>query len=104
VRWLSVSGEVPTSEIIYLCMILIGMLLVGTVGVSFVRKWLSRNDDTPGGGFTFSDLRQLHREGKLTDAEFERVRAKLVAKISKAGPPAGPGKNPMDGGDSMDRP
>jgi hypothetical protein len=92
------SGDAPSAEIIFLCMILVGMLVFGTVGVWLIRKWMARTDDTPAKGFTFSDLRQLHKEGKITDAEFERVRAKLGGKVSGRSGGAGPGKGPAGGG------
>lgn len=98
------TGEAPSGEIIVLCMILIGMLLFGTLGVWLLRKWLGRNDDTPARGFTFSDLRQLHKEGKLTDAEFERVRARMAAKFSGRPGGAGPGKGPPNGGQAAGGP
>lgn len=54
-------------------------ILVGFVVVARLRHWL-KEDDTPVGiGFTLSDLRQLHREGKMSDEEFEKAREKMIA-------------------------
>ena len=59
--------------------ILLALLLVGFAAVSKLRQWL-KTDDTPVGlGFSLSDLRQLHREGKMTDEEFEKARSRIVA-------------------------
>jgi len=61
-------------------LVLIALLLVGYFAVMTLRNWLKSNDAPTGGiGFTLSDLRQLHREGKMTDAEFERAREKMVS-------------------------
>ena len=90
--------DLPIREILVPCLILFGMLIVGTVGVTVLRKWLARKDETPAGGFSFNDLRQLHRDGKLTDAEFERVRARLAGKVARGQGGQGPGKGPPAGG------
>jgi hypothetical protein len=60
-------------------LVLICLLVVGFFAISKLRQWL-REDDTPapGIGFTLSDLRQLHKQGQMTDEEFERAKAKIV--------------------------
>jgi hypothetical protein len=95
--YLADSEDLPIREILVPCLILFGMLIVGTVGVTVLRKWLGRKDNAPAGGFSFNDLRQMHRDGKLTDAEFERVRARLGGKLARGGGGQGPGKGPMEG-------
>ena len=59
--------------------VLIALIFLGFFAVSWVRSWLKSDDSVGGIGFSLSDLRQLHREGKMTDEEFERARAKMVA-------------------------
>ena len=65
-------------------LVLIVLIIAGAAGVLMLRRWL-KEDDTPAGGvgegvgFSLSDLRQLHREGKITDEELERARSKMVA-------------------------
>lgn len=63
---------------------LIGLLLIGFVAVAQVKKRLVRPEDTSGPGFTLSDLRALHRAGKMTDAEFEKAKEVVVAAAKKA--------------------
>jgi hypothetical protein len=63
-------------------LVLILLIIGGAAGVMWLRRWLKEEDvpTTSGGiGFTLSDLRQLHREGKMTDEEYERARSKMVA-------------------------
>jgi hypothetical protein len=63
-------------------LVLIVLLIVGAAGVMWLRRWMKEQDlptSTGGIGFTLSDLRQLHREGKMTDEEFERARSKMVS-------------------------
>ena len=60
-------------------LVLICLLVGGFFAIAKLRQWL-REDDTPAPaiGFTLSDLRQLHRQGQMTDEEFERAKAKIV--------------------------
>src|SRR5947208_1741054 len=49
--------------------------------VSVVRKRFKDDAEITAGpttGFTLSDLRQLHKSGQMTDAEFERAKEKIV--------------------------
>jgi uncharacterized membrane protein len=60
-------------------LVLICLLMVGLFAISKLRQWM-RDDDmpAPGIGFTLSDLRQLHKQGQMTDEEFERAKSKIV--------------------------
>lgn len=60
-------------------LVLLALLLIGFFAISRLRQWL-KEDDTPVGGigFTLSDLRQLHKQGQMTDAEYERAKAKIL--------------------------
>lgn len=60
-------------------LVLICLLVAGFFAVSKLRQWL-KEDDVPGPaiGFTLSDLRQLHKQGKMSDEEFERARSLIV--------------------------
>ncbi len=59
------------------------LLLVGFGGYSLLKRWMRADEpsagEADGRGFGLSDLRQLHREGKLSTEEFEATRAKIVA-------------------------
>jgi hypothetical protein len=64
--------------------VLIFALVLMFGAVAAYRKWM-RTDDTPTGpGFTLSDLRKLHKEGKMTAEEFEKAKAVLIGS-AKAG-------------------
>ena len=47
------------------------------------RRIREAEQSTPLRGFTLDDLRQLKRDGKLTDAEFDRAKAKLVSNVQQ---------------------
>ncbi|MEO1235499.1 MAG: SHOCT domain-containing protein [Planctomycetota bacterium] len=59
------------------------------LGVSFflIRKWLLRDEDQASPvtmGFTLADLREMHAQGQLSDAEFEAAKAKMLARLRVA--------------------
>src|SRR5438874_13559628 len=65
-----------------LILIVILILLFG--GIVLYRKWMNADDTTTGEGFTLSDLRRLHKEGKMTDGEFESAKAILIGSLKAA--------------------
>ena len=71
--------------------ILIAIILVLFGTIVLYRRWMNADETTSAAGFTLSDLRRLHKEGKMTDAEFESAKAILIGslKASTAKPPEG---------------
>lgn len=43
------------------------------------RRYQQDVDNAGGDVFSLGDLRRLHREGQLTDEEFERAKAQIIA-------------------------
>lgn len=77
----------------WLALVLIIALVAATwVARKYLFTWMNTTDDITSGGFTLADLRQLHKAGKMTDEEFERAKAQLLAETKR--PP-----NPASGGD-----
>jgi hypothetical protein len=75
----SILGQSGAGGAIGWSIVLIVLVVIALVGVMRLRKWFQEEDLPSGGiGFTLSDLRQLHREGKMSDEEFERARSKMV--------------------------
>lgn len=58
-------------------------VVIATIVIRLVRRWYKASDLPPASGFTMADLRQLHRDGKMTDEEFERAKA-LITKAHSA--------------------
>ena len=58
--------------------IIAGVLLAG---LSVVRRRMREGATFAARDFSLGDLRTLHREGKLSDEEFERAKAKLVSGV-----------------------
>jgi len=89
--------------------VVIAVTLLAFAGASYVRRWM-RSADEPAGdgrGFTLSDLRELHRQGKMSDAEYEATRAQLVGAakrmVDQLPPvlPRTPNRRKPDGGPDM---
>jgi hypothetical protein len=86
--------------------ILIVVVLVLFGGVFFYRRWMNAEDTTSAEGFTLSDLRRLHKEGKMSTEEFEKAKAVLIGSLRPAAtadkPTPGPKTDPP--GFDMGRP
>jgi uncharacterized membrane protein len=63
--------------------ILIVLLILIFFAYSQLKRWMQGRDDPTGGGFTLSDLRELHRQGKMSTPEFEAAKAKMVENARK---------------------
>src|SRR3954454_1446171 len=78
-------------------LVLIVSLVVMFGAVVAFRKWM-KSDDAPtsGPGFTLSDLRRLHKEGKMTDEEFDKAKMVLIgtAKVGTDKPVLGDRQRP----------
>jgi uncharacterized membrane protein len=71
-------------NVMWWSVVLIGLLLAAFVAVAQVKKRLIRSDDTSGSGFSLSELRRLHREGKMSDEEFEKAKLVIVGAAQRA--------------------
>jgi hypothetical protein len=67
-----------SSPFLWITILLVVVLIFAGV-VFWLRQRLSPHEDFRGEGFTLGDLRRLHKEGKLSDAEFERAKAGMIA-------------------------
>ena len=68
------------SEVYFWSLVLLVVLIALFGGIMLLRKWINADQPTSTGpGFTLSDLRELHRQGKMSDEEFERAKSKMIA-------------------------
>jgi hypothetical protein len=86
--------------IILACAGLIVFCVIGAMLVLWVRRRLLAKSDAPGStGFSLSDLRELHRTGKMSDEEFAKARDRVVAAAKRTiarDASADPKKGPTD--------
>lgn len=81
------AQDIPTGQIILWSAILILTILGLFVLLSVYRKWMTSSESTSGGpGFTLSDLRRLHKEGKMTTEEYEKAKALIIGPLTTALP------------------
>jgi len=67
-----------------LCAVLVLLILLAFVAYSYLKRWMNQTDESVQIGFSLSDLREMHRQGKMSDEEFELTRAKMVASAKRA--------------------
>jgi hypothetical protein len=73
------SGDSGMASVLGWSLVLIAMLVGAFFAIARLRAWL-KQDETPASvGFSLTDLRALHRAGKMTDEEFEKARSLMVA-------------------------
>jgi hypothetical protein len=81
------AQDIPTGQIILWSAVLILILLGLFVFLSFYRKWMTSSEPTTGGpAFTLSDLRKLHKEGKMTTEEYEKAKAAIIGPLKTSLP------------------
>lgn len=74
-----------TASILVLSGLILVLCVVGFVLIAWARKRLKSDDSGLGPtGFTLADLRRLHKQGQITDQEYERARAQLVSAAQRS--------------------
>ena len=79
-RILAQSGS-SEGDVLIWGLVLIAMVIGLFVVVAILRKKMSPNEDFHGIGFTLSDLRQMHKSGKMSDEEFNRAKTALLGNM-----------------------
>ncbi len=59
--------------------IILLLMIAAYFGYGRLKRWLKQPDEPAPGGFTLGDLRDLLRSGKLTQAEYDIAREKIVS-------------------------
>jgi hypothetical protein len=77
--FLAQTDTTPLAPVIEWSVVLLVILILAFAGYSWFKRWMNDTDTSAGPGFTFSDLRELHRQGKITNEEFETARLKMTA-------------------------
>lgn len=76
------SSDIGT--VIIASIAIIGACIGGFYVIARLRKKMKEDDyaATPGaGGFTLTDLRELHKSGQMTDEEFDKAKHLIVASM-----------------------
>ena len=84
---LLLANEVPLSTILIALLGVIATVVIGLIVISQVKKQLASDEDEEKGqpgGFTLSDLRDLHKDGQMSDEEFARAKGKIIESARRA--------------------
>ena len=90
-----------SGSIVWWTLVLFVIVIGGFILVVQVKRWASKDDEGSGENFTLSDLRRLHKAGKMTTEEYEKAREAIVVLAQRAQPkPESPGsKAPLGSSD-----
>lgn len=79
------ASENSSYSVFVWSLVLVAAVIGGFWLVTMVKRWLTASgDEQPKSlGFSLSDLRELHRSGKLSDEEYERARTKMAASLKR---------------------
>jgi hypothetical protein len=73
------------SSVILWSGVLIGIVILAFLAYAQFKRWMREPEtSSSSAGFTLSDLRELHRQGKMTEAEFELAKTKILGSAKKA--------------------
>ncbi len=78
--------------------VLIVLLVIAFAAYSYLKRWMKSADEPMVTGFTLSDMKELHRQGKMSTEEFELARARMVAaakRMTDKLPPVIPSRKPQ---------
>src|SRR5437868_12272546 len=78
------AGSANSVSVIIWSGVLLGLIILAFLAYAALKRWMKDPEvSSSATGFTLSDLRELHRQGKMTTEEFEMARTKMVASAKK---------------------
>ena len=104
------AGRRGVTGVVFWSTVLVVLILVAFAGYTLLRRWMrtdGADSSAPARGFTLSELREMHRQGELSDAEYEATRAQMLGAAKRAAdrmPPVLPRKPQRPAPPSTDDP
>src|SRR5690554_1191289 len=80
----SLAQTPSIAPVFFWLLVLLGLVVIAAAAALWLRRWYRSDQSTAAIGFTLGDLRRLHREGQMTDDEFERAKARMIAGAKRA--------------------
>jgi len=81
-QYIQLLAKISTENILWISGVSGLLLLGGGLAFWFIRKKLHPAEDQPptldATPFTLDQIRQLHQQGQLSDAEFENLKQKIL--------------------------
>lgn len=77
------SRDMPVRDILIWSAVFLGLLLLLGAAIAIARRVRqSMNRSEQQAPFTLDELRRMHREGRLSDEEYERTRRQIIGALS----------------------
>src|ERR1700677_853951 len=80
--WLRFAADTDFTSLLSVmgwCALTLVICIAAFFGYRRFKQWMSEPDEPSPTGFSFSDLREMHRSGQISAEEFEKARAKMFA-------------------------
>lgn len=90
-------------EVMPWLLLLLGVIIVGGAIIYVARRRINAGAAEDSGGFTLHDLREMHKAGEISDAEFTRAKAHMIGRLAATAesadhpetPPGNPSEHPQ---------
>ncbi len=85
-EWIAVTDA--TARALLAGVLMFGAILIAGVALMWIRRRRAADEDRPADlevGFTLDGIRQMHRAGKISDQEFQALRAQVIQAAQRAG-------------------
>jgi len=85
--FLPILAQADTGDLVKPIAALVTILLVLIISIRVLRRMMSSGntpDDIPAAGFSLASLRDLVKQGKMTQEEYEKAKAQIVAATQRA--------------------
>src|ERR1700691_1742862 len=66
-------------SVMFWCALTLVLCVAAFFGYRRYKQWMNEADEPSPTGFGFSDLREMRRQGQISEEEFEKARAKMLA-------------------------
>ena len=78
--WLIADIDFTTVlSVVAWCAVTLVLCIAAYFGYGRFKRWMGEADEPSAVGFSFSDLREMRRQGQISEEEFEKARTKLFA-------------------------
>lgn len=81
-----ILGDIDIGSALLWSLVLIFLLVLLFGAIVYLKKWMAKDEGSESGkiGFTLGDLRRMHQAGQMSDEEYERARAQMIAATQRA--------------------
>lgn len=78
------AGDANIGGVIGWSLVLFALVIGGFFAVIFIRKWVSQEDTSSKVGFTLGDMREMLRNGQITQEEYDKAKNQMIEATQRA--------------------